>query len=155
VTPGNPSGRAAIDRSARDAAAELLEKFRSGAATNDELEDGWPTSATDVALDQIAHHLWGTYDDLKEHRLGPALPDRERNELYARTTLFLRSSLRYEWPLLRRMGLRSIVVAVLTLGLVRFAHPFGRRRFRGHGDISVWPFLDESGLQRARFELHG
>jgi hypothetical protein len=132
-----------------------LEKFRSGAATNDELEDGWPTSATDVALDQIAHHLWGTYDDLKEHRLDPALLDRERNELYARTTLFLQSSLPYEWPLLRGMDLRSIVVAVLTLGLVRFAHPFGRRRFRAHGDISVWPFIDNSGFQRARLELTG
>jgi hypothetical protein len=131
-----------------------LENFRSGAVTNDELEDSWPTSATDIALDQIAHHLWGTYDDLKKHRLNPALLDRQRNELYARTALFLRSSLSYEWPLLRRMDLRSIVEAVLTLGLVRFAHPFGRRRFRAHGDISVWPFVDKSGLQRARLEVH-
>lgn len=155
MTSGHSSGVEAIDRSARDAAAELLERFRSGAATNDELEDGWPTSATDVALDQIAHHLWGTYDDMKEYRLDPALLDRERSELYARTTLFLQSSLPYEWPLLRRVDLRSIVVAVLARGLVRFAHLFGRRRFRGHGDISVWPFVDESGLQRARLEVHG
>ena len=138
-----------IDRTARLAAADLLERFLRGSATNDELEDGWPTSGSDSALSQIEFHIWGTYDDMSEYRLEPSTLPEETKALYSRTVLFLRTNLEYEWPELPAFRLGATVLAFATLGLSRVLSIRKRARFRASGDLGVWPFLRRSDFEEA------
>ena len=140
-----------IDQAARERAAELVEAFAAGSASNDELEDGWPRSG-DPALREIARELWTTYDDLKECRLDPGDLDRDLIQLYQRIALFLRSSLEYEWPV--RVGgplkeSAALVLAVATLGLSRVFHVPARGRFLRAGEFGAWPFIRSSDLEVA------
>jgi hypothetical protein len=52
-----------IDRPARDEARRLLDRVREGALTNWQLEDAWPKSDVDPAINCILRWLWTQCDD--------------------------------------------------------------------------------------------
>ena len=135
-----------IDRGARDLAAAVLERFRTGELTNYEFEDAWPRSSSDPALEQIMSQLWTTVGDTYEYRL-QGERSAAHDELYRRAILFLKSPADYRWPLVPRTSLWSLLLAVLTLGLSRVFWIPARRRFRSAGDVSAWPLLTEAELR--------
>jgi hypothetical protein len=137
-----------IDRAGRDAAAAALEGFRSGMITNEEFEDKWPSTSSEPALFQIREHLLPTYDETSEYKLSPSSIGRERDELYRRVILFLRSSEEYRWPYVPRSGLMSLLLAIATLGVSRLVSLPRRLRFRRSGDIPLWPFVTEEDFHR-------
>jgi hypothetical protein len=138
-----------IDRSARDTAARLLEKFVSGEISNDEMMDSWPASR-DIALGQIAYHLTSTTDDMKEYRFSAAEAPPELSELYTRTAHFLRSNYEYMWPQFSDLG--ATILAILTLGVSRVLSAPMIRRFRAAGDVQAWPYLrtEDAGVDGPR-----
>lgn len=146
---GPSVGVGTIETDKRLKAAELLEGFLEGVLSNDEFEDNWPQSASDIALEQIAHHLSGTYDDMKEYRLIPDQIDPELAATYRRSILFLRGSMEYSWPRQKTVGFIDILLAMVTLGLVGLSKGAGRRRFAMAGDLTAWPFLSKEDFDRA------
>ena len=77
-----------IDRAARNEALELLRRLVSDDITNWELEDKWPKSDVDPAINCILRWLWSLYDDDKEISLRGILNEREL-AILERCTVFL------------------------------------------------------------------
>lgn len=55
-----------VDRKARRHALAILTKIKEQRLTNWQLEDEWPSSKTDPALNCILRWLWSLYDDFPE-----------------------------------------------------------------------------------------
>ena len=124
-----------IDRDSRNLAASLVDGFARGTISNDQIEDSWPQSA-DRALAQIEWYVWSTCGDAEEYRIDPEHLDENLRATYERIILFLRSSLKYEWPELR-VTTASVVVAMATLGLSRLVTLRRAKKFREAGEVSV------------------
>ncbi|MGD0088509.1 MAG: hypothetical protein ABSE73_01185 [Planctomycetota bacterium] len=92
-----------VDRDAREKAAQLLQQFKAGLISNDRFEDGWPLTSQDPVLEAIRWTVWGSYDDLHEHRLGERnwvfgsnKLDSDGQALFERCILFLKSDLVFD-----------------------------------------------------------
>ena len=104
-----------------------------------------PVRASDIPdIREIYNQfLWLLYCDLREHRLiGADKLSQTQRDTAARCVLFLKSGLPYLWPVLSRGRSALLTVGnLLTFGLA------GRmyfRRLSSAGDMSYWPFLDQS-----------
>lgn len=139
-----------IDRTARDKAASLAQRFMCGEITNDDLIERWPDRSNDAAIRAVQDALWFLYDDRKTHRVDLSEVTPEIWDEVSRCILFLRSDLPYEWPEKRLIFFNQVPLAfrILSLGLLEPLHAWlGRRRsrfeedMRAAGDMSVWPFI--------------
>lgn len=125
----NPQG--SVDALARARAAQLLEAYKEGDLSSDELESRWPESA-DPALDEIRRAVWLTYDDVEPS--GAPISAAER-ALLERCMRFLRTNEPYEWPVPRLWErILGVIVGMLTLGLVKI-------RSAAPTIDEPWPFL--------------
>ncbi|MHC9538366.1 MAG: hypothetical protein AB9903_02510 [Vulcanimicrobiota bacterium] len=109
-----------VDRTSRDKLAENLRHFAAGIITNREYEDRILESRCtgDAAAEEILHQVWYYYDDLSEHRLtGSHSLTREGREIFARLTLFLKSDIEYEGPIVSIFAWCSILWIYVTGGL--------------------------------------
>ncbi|WP_299685815.1 hypothetical protein [uncultured Tateyamaria sp.] len=134
------------DRDARNKAALLLRRFAVGRITNDEFEDGAPTTA-DPAVAAIWDTAWVYYSDLREHRLrGPDRLHPDAKRAWVRWILFLDSDLPYRWPAIRHpgndpeAGRRCDLLAWLIGSLSRVSATPEQERFTNSGHYPVWPF---------------
>ncbi|MGX1196920.1 hypothetical protein [Parvibaculum sp. MBR-TMA-1.3b-4.2] len=139
-----------IDRTARDKAASLAQRFICGEITNDDLEDEWPTRSEDPAVRAVNDALWFLYDDNRTHRIDLSETAPEIRDELSRCILFLRSKLPYEWPEKRLIFFNQVPLAfrILSLGLMEPLHAWLGKRHRrieeemnAAGDMSVWPFI--------------
>ena len=137
-----------IDHEARRRVSELLRHLVSGQITNDAFEDALPEGSGDRAVQEISSEAWYLYSDLWEHRLvGKERLSREARTHVARTILFLKSPLEYEWPEWPfRSRMVSSMLRVLTLGALGRG---ARVRYEKAGDIEVWPFLRRADYDAA------
>jgi len=167
-----------VDRASRDRLAENLRHFAAGLITNDEYEDRILESRRtgDKAIEEIFHQVWYCYDDLSEHRLtGRHSLTMEGRKTLARLTLFLKSDIEYEGPILSLPGWCSILWIYVTGGLLLYlicqmfsniwlillavpylgisyavARHFDRKiNSPGQFDDSVWPFARLSDYEAA------
>ncbi len=92
--PGNTCpecGKPVIDHGAREAAAALIEDFRDGRITNDNLEDRW-LRTTDPTVRRCFSDVWCCYSDTREYRLtGKDAAGVEVGGVLTRWALFRRS----------------------------------------------------------------
>jgi hypothetical protein len=140
-----------IDRQARSRFAEAIRALVAGRISNDEFDSRMPTLATGDAAVVAIHEagVWPLYSDLHEHRLVGkyALSPQDKSTL-ARSILFLRTDLPYEWP---RLGaVRSIALGlanVITFGKARQKYI---ERMHAHGCVVAWPFRRQADLDAAR-----
>lgn len=58
-----------IDYEARKLAVHLIEEIKAGKITNWQLEDRWPESDSDPAINCILRWIWTHYDDGKEESI--------------------------------------------------------------------------------------
>ena len=140
-----------IDRVARNHLAQSARWLVGGRMTNWQFEDGAPTSSDPAVKEIFDKAFWMMYSDFPEYRLsGAARLCPELRNTAARSILFLKSGLPYEWPVLSRFAAaRLVFLNLLTLGFA------GRRylaRAASTGDLSLWPFRNAeqyaSALQR-------
>jgi len=116
-----------IEREKRDLAARLVREFLEGVITSYELEDAWPSSKADRALDAVGWEVWHFYDDLRPRRLtGNQAASPGERKLLNRYAAFLDSEIAYDWP-----------KAVFWRFWLRRKHD---AQMEAHGDLSVWPF---------------
>jgi len=133
-----------IDRPARDNLAERLRHLASGTMTNYAFEDSG-IKTMDEAIREIEFRLaWPRYDDLHEHTLtgGYAITRGSRLD-FARTILFLKTDLPYEWK--RQIGIRGFLNSIFRL----FPPTRRARLIVDNGDLRVWPFLKYSDYKQA------
>ena len=102
-----------VDTGSRRVAARLLREWVNRSITNDQLADAWPRSH-DRALGDIWAMVWGTFDDLSEHRFSG-----DGSGLLIRCAAFLETDQPYVWRQ-PRLLLRLLLVPVglLSLGAV-------------------------------------
>ncbi len=85
-------GKPIIDHAARERAATLIDRFRDGHITNDQLEDGWPSQTADRTIRRCFGDVWYTYSDTREYWLeGRDAPSEQVRGALTRWALFLRS----------------------------------------------------------------
>jgi len=125
-----------------------MDAFWKGEITNFQLEERWPGSH-DKGVRAIEEWLWTQYDDLREHRVGPAnRADLATSECVSRCIEFLRTDEPYDWPhgpLNPTPEPAWLVYA--TFGIVGILNHHVRRKqqqywqdMKAHGDTDAWPF---------------
>lgn len=137
-----------IDRKARDRAADLVARFRVGAASNDGLDDEWPDSP-EAGLSQVYLHLWYATEGTRTYFLDPDDQPDAFDSFLERVATFLRSDQEYPWPRVCEPSLSSLALALATLGASRLLSAGEWRRFREAGDVRFWPFLHEADVRTA------
>jgi len=139
-----------IDRTARDQLADALRALASGLVSNDEFEDSrLPHSRNDAVIREVfSRGAWMLYSDTHEYRLaGKNKLDALTKSEVARWVLFLKTDLRYEWPVYSMLQTLGMLLAnVLTLGM---ANRIFIPRFATHGDVDVWPFIRKADYEAA------
>lgn len=141
-----------IDRIGRDKAADIVEKFWSGAISNDQLERLWPNSR-DRGVIVVESFIWLLYHDHREHHIS------DINKIDPLTASrvsacidFLRSDEEYAWPhFANPMGHTEIYprwMVWASLGLLEILNRSSRRRIDRYwqdthaaGDVNAWPFI--------------
>lgn len=139
-----------IDRNARNAAAEAIRYYLSGASTNFTLDEKlFGLKSSDAAIDAIRKQLWLIYDDLREHRHDGAWKiSADQREIVIRIILFLKSDLEYQWPSVPSWYRSTrALVWLLTFG---FGSRALDRRFEFRDIDSVWPFHSSEEVQGAK-----
>lgn len=101
-----------VDIQARKRAHRILEKAFSGTITNWELENLWPESQYDPAINCIMLWLWTLYDDSREEKINKVLS--VNSGTVDQCFRFLESDT--EFPVVRRSLLRKIYFK-LTVGV--------------------------------------
>ena len=136
-----------IDRTARERALELLERWHAGTLTNLELEDTWPES-NDRGVRAVGDRLWCFYSDFPKATSDLSSFGSEDKDLFDRCMKFLQSEAEYGWPDFdfQREGLRPI--ETLFRGERTKVQRWGE--FTRAGDIAWWPFLDQADSERHR-----
>jgi hypothetical protein len=142
-----------IDHAARDQLSRNLRRLVSGKISNDQFEEGIPTTE-DSAIAACADMAGLLYSDLKEHRLvgrnsiGPS----DRREVL-RWILFLDSEFEYLWPRMRLPGLQPL--RLVSPAATRWLHwpnaisPSQAAEFLASGDHTAWPFISRSEYRHA------
>jgi hypothetical protein len=140
-----------VNRTKRDLARRLVEKFLSGKITNDDFVNEYPDpEKDDRAIAAIYDRLWGFWDDRQthtvagEHDLSP-----EGRAVFERCIAFLNSDLEYEWPPLKWRSLLQTSLRLIGLGRIadRRSDEWARK-VRTIGKWEVWPFIREEDLAR-------
>jgi len=88
-----------VDNDARRKTLEILKKLETEKLTNWQLEDMWPKSSIDPAINCILRWLWTLYDDNLEYVVIDKLTDAEKNIL-ARCRNFLATEI--DFPIRKR-----------------------------------------------------
>jgi hypothetical protein len=139
-----------IHRASRDRLALALRQYVSGRISNDDLdatEVDWRDRGA-VAVKQAA---WSLYDDNYQHRaVGRHAISKEGRREIARWIVFLHSDQEYLWPQYSFIRVSSWLGNVLTFGLWRRRESRLWKEYCEAGDISCWPFQNESELRKAR-----
>jgi hypothetical protein len=144
-----------VDRNARDHAAQLLRNFISGKISNDDFDDGCPTTK-DPAIDAIWSTAWVLYDDMNTHNLiGRHRLTADMRRICVRWILFLQSDFDYQWPDISLPGIdpatrmqkgffrRLFGIASDTLDADEAKH------FLSAGHYPVWPFISAADYRNA------
>jgi len=84
-----------VDREARQCAITILAKIKEQGLTNWQLEDEWPSSKKDPAINCILRWLWSLYDDFPEIPLIEVLSKRDL-QVVERACLFLSSDIEFQ-----------------------------------------------------------
>ncbi len=165
-----------IDIPARRRAAELISEYLAGRISGGDMEEAWPGSDRDKALEKIASEIFpeiggGTLSE----EFGEAGQEALR-QILARCRAFLLSEYPYNWGLLRAPGcltlmagwavlllllsmaimaideqwfgvfLALIPVMLLTGLLTRFRRSWSRLESLNSGDLQYWPFEREEDV---------
>jgi hypothetical protein len=137
-----------IDIKARIRLSEAARALAVGHITNDQFEDRVPSSSDAAIREVYSKGLWPLYCDMREYRLvgrDKLLP--QHREFVARCILFLKSGLRYEWPILSwSAALWLYLRNVASFGYIGRTH---HRRLARTGNASVWPFHSRSQYEAA------
>jgi hypothetical protein len=129
-----------IDKSAREKAVGVLERFVSGDLNADGLDYGWPVSDFDISVDSIGNTLYICFGgDPIGTTTYPTLNDSQKR-LVDRCLVFLRSDHEYAWP--GEPGRTTFMAEVLDIVSLGTSH---RQKseiemFTKCGDIEWWPF---------------
>lgn len=135
-----------LDPVARRQAAELLRRFQARELTNDDLEHAWPES-DDLAVKEVFDAIWGTLDDLHEHRYEPSP---STDDLFRRCIEFLDADFEYSWPVPNPwLRLLSLPLSIVTFGLAN------RLLWRKYRFPDYWPFASSETGAAARKEHPG
>jgi len=104
-----------LDKPARERAAELIGRYVEGEINGSQLEEGWPQSDRDAALEKIAGELFLRLGSrrLPEQFLPPLRDDVEA--LLERCRLFLLSDLPYAWGWVGTPGCLTFMLAVAAV----------------------------------------
>lgn len=140
-----PSQFSMIETEPRKQAAELVEKFRDGAITNDQFVNAWPRSKKeDRALNAIYSMLWISYSDIRTHKLN-LTP--EWRGIYDRCALFLRSDHEYKW---QRDSFGTVAPIAFITRLLN--HGKVQELTESHivGPDAIWPFFSGEELKQQR-----
>lgn len=144
----------AVDRSARDVAAQLLRDFISGRITNDQFESFCPKT-TDRAIHAIWDTAWTFYDDHHSHKLtGKYRLPRDIQRICVRWILFLHSDQPYEWPDIDLPGIdpATRIKRGLWDSLFSAANDLSAGEVAGFlkaGHYPVWPFISVKDYKQA------
>lgn len=150
----------AIDRAARDLAAEKLGRYYHGEITNFDLEESEPDTR-DRAVVEAYRYVWLLYDDFHESRLASAVRhDPTVQPVVERWIAFLSSDLPYAYPhgcdgvlapelFSRRVVFASFGVAALTNRVRLRLFEQKRGEMEAAGDLSVWPYLKAADMGAA------
>jgi len=137
-----------IDLAARTQLAQSARWLIAGRITNYQFDDGVPSSMDPAVNEIYSKAFWLLYCDLREYRLSGndrVAPD--VRTAAARSILFLKSGLPYEWPVLSRSSAALLVLCnLLTLGYA------GRKylaKVSKSGDVSLWPFRTKEQYAKA------
>jgi len=139
-----------INAHARRLASQLLADFLEGKITNDEYNDAFPSSPSDMGLDAVYRRIWAYYSDLHSHYLDRSELSEEDIALFQRCVEFLKTDLEYEGPplslrfpfskMFRRLlggdDAPETVLGTANLGASAF--------FTSH-----WPFASDAQYQQA------
>lgn len=90
----NARGNKMVDIEARKAALDLLNQVDNKSLTNWQLEDKWPQSESDSALNCIMRWLWTLYDDDGEISLSNILVG-ENRDVFNRCRNFLNTDIEF------------------------------------------------------------
>jgi hypothetical protein len=100
-----------IDRPARDRLAGGLRHFAAGRSWSEDFEQQCVLpvmQSPDPGVRELAWATWGLYDDFSDTRLvGRYRLSRENRRAIARSIMFLRSDMAYEWPTYPRLHRRG------------------------------------------------
>ncbi|TYT24834.1 hypothetical protein FZO89_00245 [Luteimonas viscosa] len=137
-----------IDYRARSTLAQAARVLVAGRITNYQFENREPESS-DPAVKEISYMgFWPLYSDTPEYRLdGDRKLSPEDRLFAARCILFLKSGLRYSWPIPSWWD--------STWLQIRSTVTFGRakREYQEHlsslGDVDLWPFQSASQYAEA------
>jgi hypothetical protein len=132
---GMTKGARTTSMNARRAYAELVRHFLSGRMTNHEYEERCSEllKQGDAAVEEVYCHLWFSYCDIQEQRLGCKHGmSRETRREFARWILFLRSGRHYEYE---AQGCWPTILAIMTFGLLRSPAS------APSGDSEFWPYF--------------
>ncbi|TLY21350.1 MAG: hypothetical protein E6K64_11985 [Nitrospirae bacterium] len=136
-----------IDREARNKLTELLRRLVSGQITNYQFGDSFPLNTRDEACWAVRDQAWMLYDDLSEHRLvGRNAVSKPNKRIVARSILFLYSDLEYEWPVHPCVGLKRLIAAIFTFGIL--PRHFDRK-WQAAGEFHVWPFICQNDFEES------
>jgi hypothetical protein len=136
-----------VSRNKRDVAANLLEEFRTGKITSDELENNFPSDRNDPALGSIYERLWFCWDSRKNRKFDMEAKGKEEiDSLFRRCVAFLRSDLEYcgqSWGRERAsFGLGLLRLFRLNKQAQKVADSRSACLHEGE-DSRIWPFHTE------------
>ncbi|PHR59962.1 MAG: hypothetical protein COA43_08320 [Robiginitomaculum sp.] len=108
-----------IDRSARNKMALSVRRLALGRITNWEYEEQISDSTVDTVIGVIDDEMWSLYNGHNEHGLvGKHEVSHADKKVIARIILFLKSDLKYEYPIVNDSIWRFFVTMVVFLGLL-------------------------------------
>jgi hypothetical protein len=121
-----------IDKEARQIAAELLAKYRSQEITNWQLEDRWPKSEADPAINCILRWVWTCYNDDTESFVGELVSSEVQT--LARCVEFLSTDLAFQTKIVSQKEAKELVKKWGVEWRADCTCP---------SDAATWPFFEE------------
>jgi len=101
-----------VDKEARQRALAILVKIKEQCLTNWQLEDEWPSSKIDPALNCILRWIWSLYDDFPEVSLVEVLSQKDI-QIMERCYSFLSSEM--EFPV-RKLSFCEKIKTIMLWG---------------------------------------
>jgi hypothetical protein len=152
-----------VDLVKRERAHHALQRFVGGETTNDDFESAYPApnETSDPGIHAIESVVWRFFSDHDVHKLtGDHAPDPEGRAMLDRCLLFLRTKLRYRWPITDFIVPQKAepILNFLTAGRMQRRlddrHRTMEQQMADFGDVASWPFVDHQELEAARRNAH-